>query len=325
MVRVRRGATRLALLAALALLGGCAATGGLTPDPDSTGPLVGGAAASGLPRPAHVVVAIFENKSAGEVIGGGEAPFLTRLARHGAYFVDSHGVAHPSQPNYLALFSGSTHGVTSDACPENFGAAPNLGRQLQSSGRTFVGYAEGLPRPGYAGCDSGSYARKHAPWADFGGSAAGTSEPFSRFPARFARLPTVSFVVPDLCHDMHDCSIATGDDWARRHLAPYAQWARTHNSLLIITFDEDDGSRNNHVATVVVGPMVRTGNDTQVIDHYNVLRTIEGMYHLRPLGLAKRARPLMCWRPAHRGPSRTDAAPSSTAPHTGSATPSPPR
>lgn len=281
-------------MAAIAVvLAGCGPTGSTT-DPDATGPIVTGTPA-GLPRPAHTVVLILENKGAGQVIGSSAAPYLTQLANSGAYFTNSHGVAHPSQPNYLALFSGSTHGVSGDACPQQLGSAPNLAGQLHAAGRTFVGYAEGLPRADYTGCGSGDYARKHAPWANFAGLPAGTAQPFSSFPADSAQLPTVAFVVPDLCHDMHNCSVATGDSWVREHVGGYADWARAHDSLLVITFDEDDGSTGNHIATILVGQQVRPGRYGQLIDHYNVLRTIEDMYGLVPLGLARRAQPLTGW------------------------------
>jgi acid phosphatase len=282
------------LLIVLALLSGCS-SGGPTRDSDSTGPEIRGVPA-GLPRPAHVVVVIFENHAADQVIDSPAAPYLTSLARAGAYFVHAHGIAHPSQPNYLALFSGSAHGVFSDACPQNFGRAPNLASQLDRNGYSFVGYAEGLPTPGYLGCRTGEYARKHAPWADFTGLPRTTAQPLAAFPKRLANLPTVSFVVPNLCHDMHDCPVADGDNWARAYLPRYLSWARTHNSLLITTFDEDDHTPANHIATILDGPMVQPGRYPQLIDHYNVLRTLEDMYHLSPLALARRAHPVMCWR-----------------------------
>ncbi len=296
--RARRPRGRVAAAAvslAAALLAACSPAGGPTPDADSTGPVVHDAAA-GLPRPAHVVVVVFENKPSTDVIGSKAAPYLTGLASGGAYFTRAHGVAHPSEPNYLALFSGSTHGVASDTCPLHLGGGPNLARELHAAGDSFVGYAEGLPHAGFQGCTSGGYARKHAPWADFTGLPAGTARPLSAIPRQYARLPTVAFVVPNLCHDMHDCAIRTGDSWARAHLSRYVRWARTHHSLLVVTFDEDDGTPANHIATVMVGPMVRRGRYGQVIDHYNVLRTIEEMYRLPPLGLAARAKPLKCWR-----------------------------
>ena len=83
----------------------------------ATGTPSSGGGAEGLPRPEHVVVAIFENEDLSAIVGAAEAPYLTELAASGANFTDAHGETHPSQPNYLALFSGSTQGVTDDSCP----------------------------------------------------------------------------------------------------------------------------------------------------------------------------------------------------------------
>ena len=151
---------------------------------------------------------------------------------------------------------------------------------------TFTGYAEDLPAPGYAGCTSGDYARKHNPWTNFADVPASANQPLSAMPTDYAALPTVSFLIPNLCHDMHDCSIAEGDTWLRENVDRYAQWARTHNSLLIVTFDESRSSsdRNNHIATLLVGEMVRAGPNGDRADHYRLLRTLEDMYGLTPLG-----------------------------------------
>jgi acid phosphatase len=124
------------------------------------------------------------------------------------------------------------------------------------------------------------------------------SQPFARFPTRnFGRLPTVSFVVPNLCHDMHDCSVAAGDAWLRTHIGGYARWAMSHDSLLILTWDEDDGSRSNHIATIFAGQLVVPGTYRQPITHYNVLRTIEQAYRLPRLGRTTTAAPILSiWR-----------------------------
>jgi hypothetical protein len=239
--------------------------------------------------PAHTVIVVLENHSYGEVIGSRQAPFLNRLAGKGALFTGSRAVAHPSQPNYLALFSGSTHGVTDDSCPHRFTAA-NLASGLIAAGKTFAGYSEGLPRTGSAVCASGEYARKHVPWTNFSNVPAAASKPFSMFPAgRYTRLPTVSFVIPDLCHDMHDCSVATGDAWLKANIGGYATWAMTHHSLLIVTWDENDGSPGNRIPTIFAGQMVRSGRYGQRITHYSVLRTIENLYRLPLLGHAASA------------------------------------
>lgn len=273
-------------------------TSSRSPAPSGSPALRTSASASDrLPRPAHLLVVVLENKGERQVLGSGAAPYLTSLAASGALFTDSHGVTHPSQPNYLALFSGSTQGVTDDACPQSLGDRPNLGQQLQRAGHTFAGYSEGLPTAGFAGCTdaAGRYARKHNPWVDFANVPASSNLPLTAFPTDLSRLPTVSFVVPDLCHDMHDCSVATGDQWAHDHLAAYVAWARSHDSLLVVTFDEDDDTSSNRIATFLVGPMVKPGVLPQHVNHYNVLRTIEDLYGLEPIGAARNAAPLTGW------------------------------
>jgi phosphatidylinositol-3-phosphatase len=290
MTRWRRGVP--VAIAAL-LLAGCTPGGGDTRGATGGTPDETSAASGPLPRPDHVVVVVFENEDAEDIVGSGDAPYLTSLAESGAELTDAHGETHPSQPNYLALFSGSTHGVEDDGCPVDL-SGDNLASQLLASGRSFVGYAEGLPGPGYSGCESGDYVRKHAPWVDFTDLPASVDQPLSAMPTDYAQLPTVSFLIPDVCNDMHDCGVSTGDAWAEEHLAPYAEWAADHNSLLIVTFDEDSdsGSRSNHIPTIVAGAGVAPTRSDQRIDHYNLLRTIEDMYGLDPLGHAAHADPI---------------------------------
>ena len=227
-----------------------------------------------------------ENHGYSEVIGSPAAPFLNQLAREGALFTHSYAITHPSEPNYLALFSGSTHGVVDDSCPVEL-TAPNLAASLIAAGKTFAGYSEDLPATGSEVCSAGEYARKHVPWTDFRNVPGSVSVPFSQFPATesgFARLPTVSFVIPNLCNDMHDCSVATGDSWLRAHIGSYAEWALTHDSLLIITWDEDDGSQSNQIPTIFVGQHVQPGRYGERITHYSVLATLETAYGLPRAG-----------------------------------------
>jgi hypothetical protein len=278
---------------ALALMAACTSGGSSTDTGTSAteqAPTVG-APANALPRPDHVMVVIFENEDAADIVASGEAPYLTALSKAGANFTDAHGETHPSQPNYLALFSGSTHGVTDNECPLEL-SGDNLASQLADTGLTFVGYSEGMPRTGYTGCGTGDYARKHNPWVDFTDLPESVNQPYSAMPADYAQLPTVSFVVPDMCNNMHDCDVATGDAWAEEHLSPYVAWAKDNNSLLIVTFDEDSGSDDNHIATIVAGAAVRATASRQRIDHYDLLRTLEDMYGLEPLGHAAEAAPL---------------------------------
>lgn len=241
--------------------------------------------------PAHVVVVVEENHSAGEILGNAKAPYFNRLAGQGADLTNFHAITHPSEPNYVGLFSGGTHGLTGDSCPHSF-HGPNLGSELRAAHRTFVGYSEDLPRTGYLGCTHGHYARKHAPWTNFGNVPASSSQPLTRLPTNFTRLPTLSFVIPDLDHDMHDGTVGQADGWLKQHLGAYASWARTHNSLLIVTWDEDDHSQGNRIPTFAVGQHVRHGRDSTPADLYSLTRTIQTLYHLPPVGQTAHRKPI---------------------------------
>ena len=251
-----------------------------------------------LPRPDHVVIVVEENKAYGQIIGNSDAPYINALARRGTLFTQSYGVTHPSEPNYVALFSGSTHGIKNDACPLDL-SGPNIATSLQKKGLGFGLYSEGLPKAGDTGCVSGAYKRKHNPAADWKGLAS-VNLPLSAFPSDFSKLPTVSWVIPDQRHDMHDGTIGAGDAWLRQNLGAYAVWASKHNSLLVVTWDEDNGSADNRVATIFVGGMVRHGKSSQRIDHYSVLRTIEEMYGLPLLNHSAHAGTIKgVWRKRH--------------------------
>jgi phosphatidylinositol-3-phosphatase len=269
---------------------GAAALAGLVITPSA--PRVGLAAAA-MPQPAHVVIVVEENRSETNIIGGKSAPFINALAANGAMMAQSFAETHPSEPNYLALFAGSTLGVTKDVCPVNGGATPNLASELLAAGYTFVGYAEGLPTAGSTVCSAGKYARKHVPWANFTNVPPANSLPFSAFPmGNYASLPTVSFVIPNNDDNMHDGSIAQGDAWLNRELSGYANWAVANNSLLIVTWDEDDNTNRNQIPTVIYGGHVQPGTYNEQISHYNVLSTLEQMYGLPKTGYAASAPPI---------------------------------
>ena len=258
-------------------------------------------AAASIPRFAHVVIVVMENKNYSDIIGRpDEAPYINSLASGGAVFSNSYGVSHPSEPNYLALFSGSTQGLTGDNCPENFKSAPNLGAELIAAHLSFAGYSESMPSAGYTGCGSFfslGYVRAHNPWVDFSNVPAASNLTLGSFPANYAALPTVSFVVPNLCDDTEYCSRDTGDSWIKQHLGGYASWAHSNNSLLIITWDEDSsilglGGDNNRVPTIFYGAHVRPGVYSEHTSHYGVLRTIEDMYGLPHAGASATATPI---------------------------------
>lgn len=222
----------------------------------------------GLPVPDHVVVVIMENHSFGEIIDHHRAPFIASLAEHGALFTNAFAVSHPSEPNYFALFSGSTQNVHDDGF-HSFTQAPTLAGALAAAQKTFIGYVEaGSPR-------------KHAPWESFA-SARGVERPLADFPRSFAALPTVSFVIPNLDNDMHDGTVTAGDRWLEAHLGAYAAWAETHNSLLIVTFDEDDYWSDNRIPTIIYGDHVKPGVYAEHVTHFSVLSTLVAMYGLKP-------------------------------------------
>lgn len=246
----------------------------------ATQPNTPAARPAAIPTPDHVVVVMLENKSFHEVTDGSSAPYITSLANSGANFSQSFAVTHPSEPNYLALFSGSPQGVIDDSCPHTFPGA-NLASELAGAGLSFAGYSESMPADGFTGCTSGEYARKHNPWVDFTNVPASSNLVYERhFPTDFTQLPRVSFVIPNLCDDAHDCGVATADKWLRNNLDAYKQWAVTHNSVLVVTFDEDDSSQSNQIPTVFTGQHVKPGNYSERIDHYGVLRTLEDAFGL---------------------------------------------
>jgi phosphatidylinositol-3-phosphatase len=249
--------------------------------------------------PKHVVIIIEENHAYSEIAGNSKASYMNALMRQGATFTNYHGVEHPSEPNYLDVFSGSNQGVKSDSCPHTF-SAPNLASELLAAQLTFGGYAEDLPSVGYTGCSNGhfwwpwgiTYARKHSPWTNFTNVPTGDNMPFSSFPRNFSSLPTVAFVIPNLKHDMHSGSMEAADTWLRQNIQPYVEWAKTHDSLLIVTWDEDDNSASNTVPTFFVGPTIRPGTYPELTNHFNLLRTIEDLYGLPYLGMSRTVAPI---------------------------------
>ena len=263
------------------------------------------AATALVPEPAfeHVVVVVFENKESSSVLGNRAAPTFNSYARRYANLTRYYGVTHPSLPNYLALVSGSTHGITTD-CTSCVVSAKSLADTIEASGRTWKTYAEGLPAAGYLGASRGRYAKKHDPFAYFRDVAANPSRrarivPLSRLAVDLSAgaLPNFSLVVPDLCHSMHDCSVAVGDAWLRRNVSPLVGLP---NSVVFVVFDEGStGSRGGgHTAALALGTTVRPGSRfTRMTGHYGLLRTIEQAWGLPLLGRSAGAAPITgIWR-----------------------------
>jgi phosphatidylinositol-3-phosphatase len=246
--------------------------------------------------PVRIGVILMENEEYGDIIGSSDTPYINRLAHRYALALQMYGISHPSLPNYLALTGGSTFGISSD-CTDCSVSATNLIDQLARAGISWRAYMEGLPRPCYSGAGSGSYAKKHDPFMyydDIASHPARCAEvaPLTRLymDERAGKLPRFTWITPDLCHDMHDCSTATGDRFLAG-LVPGLLRALGPRGLLFITWDEgssDDGccrlAGGGHVATIVAGPEARPGARLRVaVDHYSVLQTIEDVFGLRRL------------------------------------------
>ena len=259
----------------------------------------------------HVVIVFEENHTFHQIIGNTtEAPFMNTLAAGGVSFTDFYGITHPSQPNYVHFFSGAAQGVLDNSKPlvRPF-STTNLGAALLAAGRTFIGYSEDLPAPGDAETEGtyhpiyGNllYARKHNPWANWQDDTVptppnrlspATNLPFAMFPTDFNALPTVAIVVPNQLNDMHDGTIGMADTWLEANLGAYAGWARTHNSLLIVIWDEDSFASRNRIPAIFYGAHLRPGGQAATGTLHNLLRTLEDMYGLPHSGAAAQVAPI---------------------------------
>ncbi|MGW6710742.1 alkaline phosphatase family protein, partial [Streptomyces sp. NPDC054956] len=289
----RHRATRSALVAGLGtlgLLGAFTIANSQAAESGSTAV----AKTSALPAYDHVVVVVYENKQYGEVIGSANAPYVNQLANAGASLTGMKALTHPSQPNYFNLFSGGTQGITGDGCytPQSMTAA-NLGQELIAAGKTFASYNEDLPAEGSTACTNGQYAQKHNPWFAFKNVPLNTGKTWAQFPqGNFAALPDLSFIVPNQCNDMHSCSVATGDTWTKNNIDAYAQWAKANNSLLVLTWDEDNYLGSNQIATVFYGANVKTGKYATAFNHHHLLRTFEDLFGTGHAGNAANVQPI---------------------------------
>jgi len=267
----------------------------------------------------HIVIVVEENKNYDQIIGNDAAPYINSLLKESANFTQMYAEEHASEGNYFWLLSGDNQDVGYDDVIPNKSnhknypfTASNMAEQLIKNGYSFKGYSESLPLIGDTISKAGNYARKHVPWISFSNIPNGTNEmnssnlQFAQFPTDFNKLPTVCFVIPNLVNDMHDpadldVSVKNGDEWLKENINNYLNWAKDHNSLLIITFDENndiskyrgltdpassDHDIKNRIPTLFAGANIIPGNysEGKGITHVNILRTIEAMYNLSGSG-----------------------------------------
>jgi phosphatidylinositol-3-phosphatase len=241
----------------------------------------------------HVVWVVLENHSYDQIMGSSAAPYLNRLARKCGLATNFHAMAHPSLPNYLAMTSGRTYGIHDDKPPS---AHRLRGKSIFSQlGRDWRSLQESMPWR-CALTSSRNYAVKHNPAAYYTRIRRACRK--RDLPYGLGRRLDISarftLVTPNLCHDMHDCSVTVGDAWVKKFMAKVLRtrqyrWGKT---AVFVTFDEaSGGSAGNHIPTIVVAPSVRRGQRSGAwLTHYSLLRATERMLNLGMLGRAAHAR-----------------------------------
>jgi hypothetical protein len=268
------------------LLAGCSPSGSSpgssAGSPSGSSP---GSAAGPIPRFSHIYLLLMENRGYNQVVSSPEAPYLASLIGRAGLATNYDAIFEGSLPNYLALFSGSTHGITDSNLYDI--SAPNLADQIEAAGLTWRVFAENVPLGCYLGAyasggpdGSGVYARKHEPAISFTDISSnprrcGMISDFSHFDPSAADF---ELIVPNLCHQMHDCSTKQGDDFLAGFVPRIMAAPTWSTSLLIITFDEGNHAppRPDRVATILVSSAVRPGLRSGVHhSHYSLLQTIE--------------------------------------------------
>jgi phosphatidylinositol-3-phosphatase len=271
-------------------------------------PGCGGGASSaggGSHAPTRVAVVVLENHEVGDILGDPRAPYLSSLAQKHAVATSAFALAHPSLPNYIALVTGRTAGITTDCVPSDCSVkGPSLVDQLEAHRISWRGYMESMPKPcfHFSGDELGRYAQRHNPFAYLPAVWSRPERcqkvvPFSELHDDMRHgMPRFSWITPNLCHDMHDCGIAAGDNWLRRTVPPLLR-ALGPNGVLILTFDEgttDEGCCNaahgGQIATILAGEGARRlARDDQAVDHYSTLATVETLLGLPKLGDSRSA------------------------------------
>jgi acid phosphatase len=236
-----------------------------------------------------LLVVVMENHSLSQMQGG--MPYTFGLAKRYGYATDYHAITHPSLPNYLAITGGSTYGVRDDKPP----AAHRLtGRsvfgQARAHGRTAATYAESMTSA-CARSNDGRYAVRHNPWTYFARERRGCRAGDHALPAftravRGGTLPRVGMLVPNVCHDAHDCDLATADAWFQARMTQVfagPDW-KAGRLAVVLTADEDDRASGNVVLTVVIHPSQDHHVVTTRLTHYSLTRLydeVAGLPYLR--------------------------------------------
>ena len=242
----------------------------------------------GVPQAGHVFIVTEENHGYADVIDSSSMPYLDSLAQQYGLATQYYANTHPSIGNYFMLGTGQI--ITNDDSYSTIVTVDNVVRRLRAAGKTWKSYAEDIPSVGYTGGDVGGYARKHNTFALLSDVANDSTQrrnlvPFTQFATDLANgtLPDHSNIVPNLCNDAHDCSLATADTWLQTHIAPLLASATfQQDGLLVVTFDEagsDNTNGGGRIAWVVVSPKAKRGyQSTTLYQHQSTLRlTLEAL------------------------------------------------
>jgi hypothetical protein len=237
----------------------------------------------------HVFVIVMENKSPAEAMAGA---FTASLAARYGVAENYRAVSHPSVPNYLALTSGSTWGVTDDS----YHSLPkrDIGTQLTGAGISWRAYMQGY-QPGGCLTSPLPYDPGHNPFAFYGGGCPANVVPMTQLNADLGRnMPTFAWLGPDMCNDEHSCPVSTGDAWLRQAVSGVmSSPAWTSHGVIFVTWDEDDGSAGNQVLALVIAAGVGHRVSRAAYDHYSLLATIEHLLGVGRLGQAATANPML--------------------------------
>lgn len=216
--------------------------------------------------------------------------YFADLASRGLLLTQFSAVQHPSQPNYIAQIAGDPF-VTDDGKYDLAGA--NLVDLLEGAGVTWKTYQQDYPGNCYTASSAagGLYARKHNPFMSFDSvrlNAARCAKivPATQLDSDIAAnaLPQYSFYVPNQENDAHNTGIAFAANWLQGFLEPKLQNANfMSGTLVVVTFDEDDGSEQNHIYTVLLANTIAPGTDATAYNHYSMLKFVEDNFNLGTL------------------------------------------
>lgn len=264
-----------------------------SPSPTPTPPPTSPPPTSPPPSSSPLIVVWFENHERSSITTSGSADYLNGLRAKGVDFTGYFANTHPSFPNYAAFAAGTQCGKTTNTITAGELTCPTLWGQLAAKGVSWGVYEETMPSACYAGASSGRYVLRHNPATPFRevfGSPALCANvlPFTSFSP--SSLRSVSFITPNLCNDMHDCSIGTGDDWLQARMPSWLAAGAT----VVVTFDEGSTNTNGggNVYAVVVGPGKTHSVNSTRYNHYSLLAGIEVRLGLPRLAGAASAVPL---------------------------------